>query len=106
MKALRTYGRPVNVEVEIYEECKYKTTEEPVTIARYEGLDHWYIITGEDATEVGNMTDEASRDDYNEYLELHFTDGSVATFRNSYVDMFRVAEYKHKEFRSNIIEFR
>lgn len=93
MRELRTYGRTVNVEVELYSECKYTASEEVFENSirvRYNGLVNWEIVTGDDATEIGNSTDENSRDDYNEYLVLHFEDGSEATFRNSYVDMFRI----------------
>ena len=93
MREMRTYGKVVSVEVELYKECKYtasKETFENAIRVQYNNLESWEIVTGDDATELGNMTDENSRDDNNEYLVLHFADGSEATFRNSYCDMFRV----------------
>jgi len=45
------------------------------------------IQGGQEAKEIEKkMLPE--HDDYNEYLILHFKDGSKATFRYSYVDMF------------------
>lgn len=93
MRELRTYGKVVSVEVEICDICKYSINQENrgnwITV-KYDGLVNWEIVTGDDATEIGLTTDEASRDPFNEYLVLHFEDGSEATFRNSFVDMFRV----------------
>ena len=37
-----------------------------------------------------NSTDENSRDDFNEYLIIKLADGDETTFRNSYVDLFRI----------------
>lgn len=53
----------------------------------YTGLTSWDIISGGDeAKAIENIFD--IHDDCNEYLVLHFNDGRIATFRNSYVDMF------------------
>lgn len=94
MKISRTYGKVVNVEVEVYSECKYIASEEVLNnpkVIRYEGLERWDVVSGEDAIEeVERWTDASGIDDMHEYLILHFTDGSTSTFRNSYVDMFRV----------------
>ena len=92
MKEARTYGRDAVVEVEVYSECKYTASEEVFENAikvRYE-ISSWDIVDGEEAAEIESMTDESCIDDNHEYLVLHFTDGDEATFRNSYVDMFRV----------------
>ena len=92
MKETRTFGRDAVVEVEVYSECKYTASEEVFENAikvRYE-ISSWDIVDGEEAAEIESMTDESCIDDNHEYLVLHFTDGDEATFRNSYVDMFRV----------------
>lgn len=91
MKETRTYGRTVNVEVEMYDECKYTCSEEVFQnskVVKYEGLVNWTIISGEDAKHLEEFIDCV--DDHHEYLVLNFENGTSAIFRNSYVDMFRV----------------
>lgn len=93
MKETRTYGRVVSVEVEVYSECKYTASEEVFNnskVIRYNGLVKWDIVSDEDAEYIECECDEESLDDHHEYLVLHLSDGNTATFRNSYVDMFRV----------------
>lgn len=92
MKELRTFGRPAIVEIEVYSECKYTASAEVFenSIKVNYGIENWEIVTGEDAMEIEAMTDEDGIDDHHEYLVLHLMDGETATFRNSYVDMFRV----------------
>ena len=48
------------------------------------------IKKGEEAIKIGLTTDENSRDEYNEYLVITLQGGETCTFRNSYVDLFRV----------------
>ena len=90
-----TYGRTVDVVLDIYSECKYTAAKEGHTevfdnckTVTLKGLVDWSIITGDDALEVETHTDGFDIDDFHEYLELHFEDGTTSTFRNSYVDMF------------------
>lgn len=97
MKELRTFGKPVVVELEVYSECKYIAAElghnevfENSIKVDY-SIESWEIVTGEDAEEIEAETDESSIDDHHEYLVLHLMSGDTATFRNSYVDMFRIA---------------
>lgn len=92
MRELRSYGKVVNVEVEVYSACKYTASEEVFDNSKkvqYE-IESWEIVTGDDATEIENETDSSCVDDFHEYLVLHLTNGETATFRNSYVDMFRI----------------
>ena len=97
MKELRTVGKNIVVEIEVYSECKYKAAElghmdvfENSIKVDY-SIENWEIITGEDARDIEVETDEDGIDEHHEYLVLHLTDGNTATFRNSYVDMFRIA---------------
>lgn len=97
MRELRTVERNIVVEIEVYSECKYEAAKlghmdvfENSIKVDY-SIESWEIITGEDAVEIESMTDDDGIDDHHEYLVLHLTDGNTATFRNSYVDMFRVA---------------
>ena len=89
MRQVRTIGRTFNAEIEAYSENKYtadaQVFENSIRIL-YTNIESWEIISGEDAAEI-----EASGlvDDNHEYLVLHFSDGDTATFRNSYVDMWR-----------------
>ena len=53
---------------------------------KYTGLTAWDIISGGEETE--EIESNGLLDDNHEYLVLHFNDGTKATYRNSYVDMF------------------
>lgn len=92
MRKQMTFGRPVIVEVEVYSECKYTASEEVFenSIKIDYDIESWEVVMGEDAAELEAETDGTCIDDYHEYLVLHLLDDSTATFRNSYVDMFRV----------------
>lgn len=94
MKESRTYGRTVSVEVKVYGECKYSADEEVFKNSkkvRYDGVVGWDIVSGFEAfDEIERFTDASCIDYFHEYLVLHFEDGEAATFRNSFVDMFRV----------------
>lgn len=85
----RTVGRPINVEIEIHDICKYRDYADHFKRVPFNGVIYWEIIDDEDAKEIESDADRNSIDDYHEYLVLYFMDGSKATFRNSYVDMFR-----------------
>lgn len=76
------------VKVYINDKPKYDEDSKEIDVLTYTGLTSWDIVTGQDAEELeakgmGDLIDEN-----HEYLVLHFEDGSKATFRNSYVDMF------------------
>lgn len=91
MRELRTNGRISRAILVVYDECKYTASKEVFKNAikvDYEELTEWVIVTGKDAEAIEAETDGNSIDDYHEYLELHFVDGTVSMFRNSYVDLF------------------
>ena len=80
----------MNVKVKIYNGVKYEATSEKIAEVKYNNIRGYEVVTGEKATEIGNTTDEASRDAYNEYLVITLNDGGTATFCNSNVDLFRI----------------
>lgn len=80
----------MNVKVKVYNGVKYDVTSEKVAEVEYNNIRGFEVVTGERATEIGLETDEASRDEYNEYLVITLEDGEKATFCNSHVDMFRI----------------
>lgn len=86
----------IKVRLDIYSECKYKAIEEGhnevfenAKTVEYDGVVGWWVVNGKDA-DIEN-TDGTCIDDYDEYLILDFANGDTATFRNSYVDMFRLS---------------
>jgi len=91
MKNIVKCGNGIEVKVNIYNECKYTASaevfEKRVTI-EFKNLVEWELVSGTDAREIERDSDLV--DDYHEYLVLHFENGDVSTFRNSYVDMFRI----------------
>ena len=80
----------LNVKVKVYSGVKYDLSNEKVAEVEYKDIEGFEVATGERATEIGSMTDEESRDEYNEYLVITFKDGQTATFCNSHVDLFRI----------------
>ena len=80
----------LNVKVKIYSGVKYDLSNEKVAEVEYKDIKGFEVVTGERATAIGDMTDEESRDEYNEYLVITFKDGQTATFCNSHVDLFRI----------------
>ena len=91
----RTYGFPVNVEIHLYPVCKYSEAMRNVgpdeeRFGKYEGVEFWEIVSGDDAAEMESHTDGSCIDPLHEYLVLHFTNGNTATYRNSCCDMFRI----------------
>ena len=78
----------MKAKVKIYNGVKYEASSEKVAEVEYNNIKGYEVVTGEKATLIGNETDEASRDDYNEYLIITLENGETSTFRNSYADMF------------------
>lgn len=80
----------MDVKVKIYNEVKYSKDSKKVAEVEYKNIKGFEVVTDERATEIGLETDEASRDEYNEYLVITLEDGEKSTFRNSHVDLFRI----------------
>ena len=80
----------LNVKVKVYSGVKYDLSNEKVAEVEYKDIEGFEVVAGERATEIGSMTDEESKDEYNEYLVITFKDGQTATFCNSHVDLFRI----------------
>ena len=80
----------MNVKVKMYNGVKYDRNSKKVAEVVYNNIKGYEVVTGEKATLVGSETDEASRDEYNEYLIITSENGERCTFCNSHVDMFRL----------------
>lgn len=80
----------MNVKVKIYDMCKYNKDSKKVAEVEYHNIEGYEVVTGQRAQEIAEETDLDGRDDYNEYLIITLEDGKTSTFRNSYVDMFRI----------------
>lgn len=82
------FGKTVAVKVKAYNECKYQEKKlEPKTII-YKNVIAFGVISGDEAKEIEKTTDRDNIDDCHEYMVLYFSDGTISTFRNSYVDLF------------------
>lgn len=76
------------IRIELLDECKYTGDAKVIKKVQYTGLTAWDIIEGgEEAEQIESMTDESGVDPHHEYLVLHFNDGTISTFRNSFCDM-------------------
>lgn len=76
----------MKVTVEVYGSCKYLWGAEVVCEAEYD-VESFSVQEWSDDEVRDQGFDEF--DPFGEYLELKLTDGGTATFRNSYVDMFK-----------------
>ena len=80
----------MDVIVRMYNRVKYDRNSKKTAEVEYNNIKGYEVVTGDRAIEIGNMTDEASRDEYNEYLIIHLETGETSTFCNSHVDLFRI----------------
>ena len=77
----------MKVKVKVYDRCKYDKESKKIAEVKYDVVDY-KVEYGEEATKIGEQTDENSRDEYNEYLVLYLADCNTSTFCNSHVDLF------------------
>lgn len=79
--------RTAHVELTVFNVPRFQAKRNEGKTVYYTGLTSWDIISGgEEAKAIEMFTNDI--DDNHEYLVLHFEDGSMATFRNSYVDLW------------------
>ena len=75
----------------VYENNKYSNNDLPIDARQIESeIKSFRIITGKEARQIESETDGSCIDPYHEYLELTFANGTTGTFRNSFVDLFRL----------------
>lgn len=77
----------MKVELKVYEGIRYANKRTKIATKVYDIIGY-RIISGEEAKQIESETDADGVDEYHEYLELIFADGTVATFRNSHVNLF------------------
>ena len=73
-------------EVEVYDKVRYERGAKVIHTNIYKDVRKFEVVTeaqlGMDVSDV--------KDPYGEYLVLTMVDGSTATYRNSYVDLFKI----------------
>lgn len=90
----KTYSRTLMISdlaqavftVTLYDQTKYEAEDDGQEI-EYTDVTCWSIVTDEDAKYIESSIDDEMVDENHEYLLLNFKDGSIATFRNSHVDL-------------------
>ena len=79
----------MELNIKVYNKCKYK--EGSKVIADENLTDIASLEVKEiSASDILREFAGSCLDDYNEYLILTYEDGETSTYRNSYVDVFRL----------------
>ena len=76
----------MKINVKLYDKCKYEKDAKIIADANLTDIASLEVKEIPESEE----TDAEGIDDYNEYLILTYEDGGTSTFRNSYVDIFRI----------------
>lgn len=79
----------MKLNVKLYNECKYEEGAKVIKDVDLTGIAS-LEIKEIPASEILRETDGSCVDDYNEYLILTYENGETSTYRNSYVDVFRL----------------
>lgn len=87
-KKKRFMGGIVWTYVKVYDKCKYDADAELIAEVDYERTKEFAILNSADF-EPGAL-EGIDPDPYDEYLVIWNEDGTTATFRNSYVSMFKI----------------
>ena len=72
--------------VKVYDKCKYELDSQVIATVDYERTVEYGIFSSKDFKEGALAGIEP--DPHDEYLKLWNADGTTATFRNSFVDLF------------------
>lgn len=81
----------MKVTMMVYENNKYFDNSLLIEARQIEyEIESFRVISGEEARQIESETDGSCIDPYHEYLELTFANGTTGTFRNSFVDLFRL----------------
>ena len=80
----------MKVNVKLYNECKYEKDSKVIKDVNLEGIAS-LEIKEIPISEILKETDGSCVDPYNDYLILTYENGETSTFRNSYVDAFRIS---------------
>ena len=78
------------LKVKVYDDCKYNANSKKVSEAIYNDVEKFEVKTISDEEMYAQGFDVV--DKFGEYAILTFTNGETATFRNSYVDVFKLQE--------------
>ena len=79
----------MKLNVKLYNECKYEKDSKVIKDVNIKGIASLEVKEIA-ASEILSETDGSCVDDYNEYLILTYDNGETSTYRNSYVDAFRI----------------
>ena len=82
----------MEVRVKVYDKAKYEADSVKVAQVEYDNVKGVRVVGGLNpmVQEIEECTDMSGIDDYHEYAIVEFYNGETATFRNSYVDIFRI----------------
>ena len=79
----------MKMNMKLYDKCKYGEDAKVIKDVNITGIAS-LEVKEIPASEILRETDGSCVDDYNEYLILTYDNGETSTFRNSYVDVFRL----------------
>lgn len=79
----------MELHIQVYDKCKYEEDANIIKDVNSTGIISLEVVEIP-ASKILRETDGSCVDDYNEYLILTYENGETSTFRNSYVDVFRI----------------
>ena len=79
----------MKINMKLYDKCKYGEDAKVIKDVNITGIES-LEVKEIPANEILSETDGSCVDDYNEYLILTYDNGETSTYRNSYVDVFRL----------------
>ena len=79
----------MKINMKLYDKCKYEEGAKAIKDVNIKGIAS-LDVKEIPASKILSETDGSCVDDYNEYLILTYDNGETSTFRNSYVDVFRI----------------
>lgn len=79
----------MKLNIKLFDKCKYEEDAKIIKDVNITGIISLEVVEIP-ASKILTETDGSCVDDYNEYLILTYDNGETSTYRNSYVDVFRI----------------